>query len=607
MSAATWTPDLWLAGALALAALLALLRLCLRHRRAVAGTRLPAWRLGLLLALQPLAAGLLWLTLSPPRVAVPAATLTVLTAGADAAAAAAEGLVVALPGVDAVPEHAERVPDLGTALRRHPQVRQLQVIGHGLEARDRDAVQGRALAFVPAALPVGLVELHLPDSVVAGGSLRIAGRGHALDGGRALLLDPAGQVQDVRPLDGDGRFALAASLRLPGEAPFALRLEDADGNVRDTVQLPLWVEAASPLRLELRAGAPSPEVKHLRRWAQDAGLRMQAQIATGAGMQFGDAVIPLDATRLAEVDLLIADEHSWAGWTAGQRQAVLDAVEQGMGLLLRMTAPPPAAVRTQWRALGFSLDGSGAAVTLRLPAPSGVARNGQDAGTADADALALPALGRIGVRVDAGDAPALARDADGAPLGWWQARGLGRIGLWLPADSFRLVLTGHADVHGALWADLVQRLARAPTDASLPRPDAGDARVGQRMQWCAAGDAVRVLDPAGNASPLLVDPATGARRCAGYWPTGAGWHRVVDADENTRRFHVRAADDAPLLELAGRQRATQALVGPGTGAAAVDAQRDVPGSPWPWALAWLLAMAASWWLERRRSPAAPRA
>ena len=46
---------------------------------------------------------------------------------------------VALPEA-AASDGSERVPDLGTALRRHPDVRTLHVVGDGLEARDRDAL-----------------------------------------------------------------------------------------------------------------------------------------------------------------------------------------------------------------------------------------------------------------------------------------------------------------------------------------------------------------------------------------------------------------------------------------------------------------------------------
>ncbi|NZA25738.1 carboxypeptidase regulatory-like domain-containing protein, partial [Luteimonas sp. SJ-92] len=76
------TPQALLAGILALSVALACARLLLWQRRAPPAARARAWRLALLLALQPLAAWLLYRTLLPPELPTRAGTMTVLTAGA---------------------------------------------------------------------------------------------------------------------------------------------------------------------------------------------------------------------------------------------------------------------------------------------------------------------------------------------------------------------------------------------------------------------------------------------------------------------------------------------------------------------------------------------
>src|SRR5690606_820868 len=118
---------------LALAVVAGAVRLWRAHRL---DPRVPrAWRLFALLAAQPLLAGALYLTLFPPQRAVDPAALVLLTEGARAAdAARAEGIVLALPeagDAGAIP----RVPDLATALRRHPGTHRVQVLGAGLAAR----------------------------------------------------------------------------------------------------------------------------------------------------------------------------------------------------------------------------------------------------------------------------------------------------------------------------------------------------------------------------------------------------------------------------------------------------------------------------------------
>src|SRR5262249_37965352 len=131
-------------------------------------------------ALQIVAAALIWLALFPPHVdeSFAAGTLVVLTRGATAAQIAKPGdgiATVALPGV-AVARDVERVPDLGTALRRHPDASRIRVVGGGLPPRDVDAARGLQIDFDAAPLPDGIVDLSMPESVRAGSVFAIRGR-----------------------------------------------------------------------------------------------------------------------------------------------------------------------------------------------------------------------------------------------------------------------------------------------------------------------------------------------------------------------------------------------------------------------------------------------
>ena len=127
-----------------------------------------SWRSASVALQLPLAA-VLWLLLFPPERALRSDVLTVLTPGVTAAQRSGlrqDRRLVALPGV-AVSGDIEAVPDLATALRRHPLVRTLQVIGDGLPARDRDLPDSLALQFDPAPAH-GLQRLHAPDEVMVG-------------------------------------------------------------------------------------------------------------------------------------------------------------------------------------------------------------------------------------------------------------------------------------------------------------------------------------------------------------------------------------------------------------------------------------------------------
>ncbi|MFZ7095629.1 carboxypeptidase regulatory-like domain-containing protein [Luteimonas dalianensis] len=596
-------PDIALALVLALAVLVAWVRLLFWQRR-VPG---PRWKLPVLLLLQPLCAGLLYLTFMPPRLAVEAGTMTVLTAGADAPAVqAAGGIVVALPEAPRTLD-AEPVPDLATALRRHPDTARLQVLGQGLDPRDREAVRGRALGFEPPPLPPGLVELHAPARAAPGTAFDVHGRINAMEGGQVRLLDPAGQVVDAAELDAAGAFHLRGYARAPGLAIFPLQVLDADGREADPVPVPLEVVAGPTPRVLLLAGAPGPEFRHLRRWAEDAGLELHVEVAVGRGVGLGDGPAPSTAEGFAEYDLVILDERALGTLGAARRSALAQALDAGTGVLVRLGGAVPAAVRAQLADLGMALgdDGGTAPVDLAVIADAGVLRARMGPGSADAPfdpALAdqaAPELLRRAVQPGAVDAVPMSVPGTDAVFAWWRARGRGRIGLWTLLDSHRLALAGRGDLHGGLWSAAVASLARpaledAPGFESMPR-------AGRRTPVCGLPEEEATISaPDGTRTVLQLDPAAGPGRCAAFWPQADGWHRL-HAGDRSWPFHILAADAAPGLAAAELREGTVRLAGEGgTAAAAAGSTPTRRGPSWPWFLAWLAASGLLWWLERRR-------
>ncbi|KAB8198496.1 carboxypeptidase regulatory-like domain-containing protein [Lysobacter maris] len=597
----------WLVALLSLAVAVAVLRLLWRQWRGPQRAR--GWWLALLLILQPLSAWLLYRSLVPPPLAVRSGTLTVLTAGATRAQLAATTRGEALVALPEAPEpgDAEAVPDLATALRRHPGTARIQVIGDGLEARDRDAVGGIALAFEPATLPTGVTGLWTPSRIAAGDGFGIGGRVSGVDGGSIELIDPSGQRVAAARLSDAGVFELDGTARAAGLATFNLQVFDAEHEPVERLAVPLQVTDPPAPRVLLLGGAPNPELRALRRWIGDAGMPLHAQIAVGAGVQLGDRPLPMTVDGLAEFDLVVLDERVWTGLGDTRRQALLAAVRQGLGLLLRVTGPLPARTRAQLDALGLAADAGTATTALTLPQPEGLDEAGLRArlggGSEDAPldlelvAAPPPRLLRRDLRFEGAAAVPL-RGPAGSDWMYWKAHGRGRIGVSTLVDSYRLPLSGRGDLHAELWSAAFAALARGT--AQPPRVDPG-AREGHRVRICGVGEAASVTAPDGSTSTLLPDPAAGPERCAGYWPRVPGWHRLLQ-DGEAWPFHVRPSGEAPGLRAAALREGTLALAGGDASPNAADGivlvQRR--GASWPWWLAWLGSVALLWGLERWR-------
>jgi hypothetical protein len=568
-------PPLLLVGLLALAVVVAWLQLALWRWRAPPLERARSWRLALLAALQPVAVTLLYLTLVPPRLPGAAGTLVVATADAPQLAALAAGdALVALPEAPAL-LGAERVPDLATALRRHPGTIRLRIIGQGLPSRDRAATGGLPLVFAPTPLPRGLQALALPPQVAPGATFRVGGTVGGVPGGRVELRDPAGRAIGSATLSESSAFVLAGTARVAGSADFSLRIRDAGGTLLETAAVPVVAVVAPAPRLLVVAGAAGPDLKYLRRWAIDAGVALGTSIAAGGGLDVGDAPARLDPATLARLDLLVLDERSWTTLSGGDRSNVLAAVRGGLGVVLRVTGPVSDPTRRQWAALGLPL--GNAPGLLRLP------------GAAPDAAVEMT---RLPLGAAPSDTAALLEDIAGAPAGAWRGLGRGRIGLWPVTDLYALALAGDTGRHAELWSEIFGTLARTGGIAA-PLILANGAR--ERVTLCDLSFPAAVLGPDGATTTLFVDRA--ASGCAAFWPARPGWH-TVQSGTKAWPFHVETP--GPGLVAAEARTATWQLQAQHRSAAVAGVRGGDRGSPWPWFAGWLLVTALLWWLERAR-------
>lgn len=596
--------NLWVALALVLVVAMASVR-------QLRGSTLRRGRQWLVIGLQAITAALLYFCLLPPSHQQPAAGLVVLAGDAGKAGAlpVSNGPLLLLPEAGDV-AGGQRVPDLATALRQHP-ASTLTLVGAGLVARDRDAAMPQDVRWQPAPAPRGWVALQPPADVAPGARFDVQAQAHGATRAKAELLDPADSVVDRADVAEDGRVRLSGIARAEGRSVFRLRLLDADGHVVDSVPVPQQTLPAAPLRLLVRASAPGPELKYLRRWAADAGLRVQAQADTGAGLSVGDGAVPLDAASLARGDLLLLDERSLGALSAGQLAAVRQALREGLGVLVRSAGAPSASARQRLRDLGLTLQGDGSSHSLDLPADGESAilaarrgpvaagtlptRDGEEADRSSHSA-ALPSLEALALQTPGSNA--LLQDRDGKAVGGWRAAGKGRIGLLPLTDSWRWVLAGRDDRHGELWSGVVASLARAQDGNEALWSPQTITWAGERQVLCGVRAPLQAFNPRGDGVPLIVDGAGASDRCAGWWPRQGGWQRLQHGDRMAWRY-VFDPKDAPSLHRQAIIDATrQALAG--TTVSSSQATQHVPGPRWPWWLAFVLCAALLWWLERRR-------
>jgi hypothetical protein len=543
--------------------------------------------------LQLAAAVLVYFLLFPPSTdeRFDSATLVVLTPGASAeqsAASARGSAVVTLPGATAS-SSIERVPDLGTALRRHPDVTSIKVVGGGLPARDLDATRGLSVEFDAAPLGDGIVELSAPSYVLAGSVWNVSGRVEGESGGRIELRDPAGAVVATALLAAEGMFTLSAQAKHAGDALFALRVIDQAGKPREDMPLPIIAREGEGMRVLLFAGAPDPELKYLRRWAVDAGVQLTSRIAVSDGIALRDGTAMLTAETLARTDVVIVDERAWKTLDASAKALLTDALREGLGIVLRVSGPVPDDVAAQWQDFGFRVQAEDVAQNVALERTAGSQES-------------QPSLSRRAVAVEGADVTPLLRASDGSSVALWRAEGQGRVAVWWLGDSYRLSLGGDPGRFGTLWSVALTTIARARALGQPSMPT--DARVNERSVFCDLAKDAIVEQPDAARVAVSIEKNDADLGCAAFWPSQPGWHTLVSGNDRWS-FRVRAPDEAKALAAAQTAAATALFAGHGGGESGVSI-RPVPMPRWPLFLAALITLAVLWWLERGREPQLPQ-
>jgi hypothetical protein len=416
--------------------------------------------------------------------------------------------------------------------------------------------------------------------------------------GSALTPAPADAASSLRPAPAlapmhSGIVRLQTLARATGPLPLRLRALDAKEQTLDEFALRLHVTPPRAVKALLLAAAPGPETRALRRWAVDAGLDFDSRIQFAPGLVQGGRGLAPSAEELTALDLLITEERAWTALGPGGRAAVLDAVENGLGLLLRLTALPNPGVLAELREAGFEIQ--------RIPGQS----------TAQAALATAPTrLRQLPIRVQATQAVTAVPAASGAPLALWRARGLGRFGmLWL-TDSYRLQASGETQAYAALWGELTTALARAPAPSRpapallLPRGQQ-HAWAGERVTVCGTGDPLSLWTPEVTRLPLARPDAQG---CVAALPRTAGAYRAGeggDAGDDSGglaslHFEVLSPARHAALHAADLDARSRALESTRPATERATWLSEMPGDHRAWLLALLAVLGLLWWLERPR-------
>jgi len=240
------------------------------------------------------------------------------------------------------------IADLAYYLKEHPNIKKINIYGHGLGENELKTLKEKQVSFHPAMVPSGVISASWQNKLKVSESLKVQGIYH--NGSNEMVklkLYGMGTSLDsvsVRP-NSQFNFSLINKPKQIGKAVF--NLIAIQGNDTISVEpVPFEVENKQPINVLILASFPDFEYKFLKKWLYENqyAVALRSQISKNKySTDFLNMktvnVNQLNQALLKNMDLVVIDEEELAAIPASDRSSIYNAVDNGMGLIIRVTNP----------------------------------------------------------------------------------------------------------------------------------------------------------------------------------------------------------------------------------------------------------------------------
>lgn len=240
------------------------------------------------------------------------------------------------------------IPDLAYHLAAHPEIKKIAVYGHGLTDEELKKINALPLEFHPTAKPNGVTACHWKDELKEGETLVVQGQYHNASSKTSILkLTGFGKTLDSTNISANTtvKFSLKHQIKQKGQAVLQLvALQDKDTLSQELV--PVQTLGKKPLKIVVLGSSPGFEYNFLKRWLYENqyALALRNRISKDKySLEFLNRS-NIDLNRLStqllqKEDLLLLDQQEFENITGPEKQAIKQAVAQGLGLVILAQEP----------------------------------------------------------------------------------------------------------------------------------------------------------------------------------------------------------------------------------------------------------------------------
>ncbi|QDW24012.1 hypothetical protein FFJ24_003895 [Pedobacter sp. KBS0701] len=427
----------------------------------------------------------------------------------------------ALPSVDLKNEKAIILSDLSYFLKSKPNIRKLNIYGYGLSKVELENLKDYQVNFHPSISPNGIVVATWPAKLKTSEVLNVQGTyQNTSNQAVKLVLKGLGKAVDSTTVEAESSksFSLKTHPKQLGKAVYEIiALQKNDTLAKEP--LPVQVGDQTPMKVLILASFPDFEYKFLKNWLYENQypLAFRSQISKN---KYASDFLNLDSVNLNQIstsalkkfDILIIDEEELAALSSGERSSINIAINNGMGLLIRVTDSK--ALTTL----------SGKSNRFEIPPLKGKKLNLM---LAEDHFKFSPLQIEQGLflKTNQNEQPVIA-DVSGKTLVTSTINGYGKILVSALSSTYNWILSGEKTDYAAYWSKLLASAARKRNDIQSVNIIPQFPVVNQKTRI------ITDLSAAGKLPILKVDDVQLSPRQnmelpfqwdALYWPQKSGW------------------------------------------------------------------------------------
>ncbi len=485
------------------------------------------------------------------------------------------------------------IPSINALFVTYPNLKQVQLYGHGLMPSHLDSISDLKLSFTPAPIDTGFNQLRWTKHINIGEPLQINGQFHysqssdnqSSDIHEIQLINPAGKMQAKTRVSHKDNFELSTIPKTQGIYDYQLHLLNRQQQVIKKHTLAIQVHTPNSPNIGFMLAAPSFESRYLSNWLTQQGVTVSSLNAISKKrfhrIKVNDANKKptvdtpfISEKQLRTLDLLVLDGRSILALPPEQSDIIEQAVQQGLGLLIwadselvekqQLPANEPSAVTRMLK--GFSLEKQASTINDVYPlwSQNTLAKNNK---------TALSAIARIKATLKQDLLTDAIISSNIGSVVMRKPMGLGFVGISTLQNQYRWLNHGQQALYSQFWQQVLSNISRREVHNRFINTWQQEPNfVGEAQTSC-------LTAPKEHATLALVNVATNniqqlkwqqnlgldTNRCATFWPQMSGWHKIAyqqpseHSDNNALEQFQYYEDDNAWVTLRQQQKVAATL------------------------------------------------